>query len=701
MDQKWDGIRKQAKKNNENSILFSLCECNPTKSSISLHNLCTKHRHKTTELPPTGLAYDTGSHSVLKVLLLPKFQPRKRKPTCCRTSQRLSHMMNDVTCIVYCAHMDTSALCIRVCCMCVLRPLSSPTTSAQKETNTKDTATIHRDTMPKRHADSTQDENPRKRRQLSADEAFVEAARNGDTTAVWEVLDKYFTVRKTTAFDAAHEACRGNHDECLALLLPYVETTQMGFGILLSECVHADHAACTKVLLQHWKSVCNDVAFVGHESKHSTGQSASLCPAMWSDPAVCRVLIDAGADLHTKNEIEQSPLHYACASGALDVVKMLVEAGAGVRDTNDKGWTCLHVAARFAHIETVRYLAGLPEDDLNFEDSDNRTALHLAVCEKLTDVVQVLIDAGADIDTVNKDGWAPLDSACKYGTLDVVKMLVEAGTGLRDTIDEGWTCLHIAACFGHTETVRYLMGLPFVDMNHRDGNNRTALCVAVDEEHTDIVQVLFDAGADIDTQNNEGWSPLHYACLTGALDVVRMLVRAGAEVRTTDNDGCTCLHGAARYGYTKTVRYLVGLPEVELDHRDDDNNSALHLAVDENRTDIVQVLIDAGADIDTQNHAGCSPLHSACASGTLEVLKLLVRGGAGVRTTNDQGRTCLHLAAELGHIDIVRYLVGLPEVELNRRDTEKNYTALQYAVQEKHTEVTQVLLDALYVVFGV
>ena len=82
-------------------------------------------------------------------------------------------------------------------------------------------------------------------------------------------------------------------------------------------------------------------------------------------------------------------------------------------------------------------------------------------------------------------------------------------------------------------------------------------------------------------------------------------------------------------------------------------------------------------------------------------MKMLVRAGAGVRATNDKGRTCLHVAAEPGHIDIVRYLAGLPEVELNHRDTEKNYTALQYAVQEKHMDVVQVLLDALYVVFGV
>ena len=119
--------------------------------------------------------------------------------------------------------------------------------------------------MSKRHTDSTPDEKAPKRRKLS-DSVLVEAARNGDTTAVRVGLEKLSpdTDSKTVAFDTVHEACRGNHDECLALLLPYVETTQMGFGMLLSECIHADHTACTEVLLQHWKSVCSNVAFVPH-----------------------------------------------------------------------------------------------------------------------------------------------------------------------------------------------------------------------------------------------------------------------------------------------------------------------------------------------------------------------------------------------------------------------------------------------------
>ena len=519
----------------------------------------------------------------------------------------------------------------------------------------------------------------------------MEAARNGDTTAVRAVLEKLNPDRKKVAFDAAHEACRGNHDECLTLLLPYVETTQMGFGMLLSECVHADHVACTEVLLQHWKSVCNNAAFVRLESKHSAGQSASLCPAMWSDPAVCRVLIDAGADLHTKDEKQHSPLHYASESGALDVVKMLVEAGTRVRATDDEGWTCLHLAARFGHTETVRYLVGLPDDDLDFRDSDNHTALHLAVREKLTDVVQLLIDAGADIETENKDGWSPLHSACEAGELDVVKMLVEAGAGVRATNYKGWTCLHVAACFGHTETVRYLVDLPEVDVNHRDTDNRTALCFA---KRTDAVQVLLDAGADIDAKDNKRRAPLFYACDSGALDVVKVLVRAGA-----DDGGGTCLAHAASCGRTETVRYLVGLPEVDVNHQNADNcfhNTALQEAVLWKQTDVAQVLIDAGADIDTQTNCNLSrsPLHTACILGTLDVVKMLVEAGAGVRATDTKGRTCLHVAACCGYTETVRYLVSLPEVDVNHQDSDDNHTALQYAMEGNHTDVAQVLIHA-------
>ena len=546
--------------------------------------------------------------------------------------------------------------------------------------------------MSKRHADSTPDEKAPKRRKLS-DSVLVEAARNGDTTAVRVGLEKLSpdTDSKTVSFDAVHEACRGNHDECLALLLPYVETTQMGFGMLLSECIHADHTACTEVLLQHWKSVCSNVAFVPH------GQEADIesktprpCPAMWADPAVCQVLIDAGADIETKDEKGCVPLLRASISGKIAVVKMLVEAGAGVRVTDNERVTCLILASFFGHTETVRYLVGLKDVDVNHAENNGLTALHCAVKEGLRAVVEVLIDAGADIETKDTQGFSPLHTASIFGKLGTVNVLIEAGADVRATDNEGQTCLMLASGVGHIDTVRYLVSLKDVEVNHHEHNSGfTALHFAVKEGHGDVVQVLIDAGADVQTK------PVMLASSSGYLDIVKMLVEAGAGVRVTDNEGVTCLILASGAGHTETVRYLVGLKDMDVNHVwDVAGHTALGIAVTKGYHDVVEVLIDAGADIEAKSKdSGRSPLLFASSLGHLVIVKILVEAGAGVRVTVDEGDTCLILAAYFGHTETVRYLVGLKDVDVNHQGM-NNQSALHSAVQEGHPDVVRVLIDA-------
>ena len=467
-----------------------------------------------------------------------------------------------------------------------------------------DTLPLHRSsqqglqkTMSKeeQHADSTLSEKA-KRRQPSADEVLVEAARNGDTAAVRAGLEKLSpdADSKTVTFDAVHEACRGNHDECLTLLLPYVETTQMGFGILLSECIHADHTACTEVLLQHWKSVCSNVAFVPLRSKGQKGD----WPAMWSDPAVCEVLIGAGADIETKGDMGRTPLHYACESGELAVVKMLVKAGARVRAT-DHGWlTCLMLASSGSgNTETVRYLVGLPQVDVRYRHSlDRCSALHIAV-RKDAAIVQVLIDAGADIEAKTALEKSPLYWACFSGELGVVETLLRAGAGVQSTDTKGNTCLMLASICGHTEIVRTLLCMPEVQLDQPDYNGRTALHHAATKKHADVVQVLIDAGADIEAKTRLDRSSLHKASGSGGLDIVKMLVSAGADVRAINSDGHTCLFTASFQGHTDIVRYLVGLPEVEVNHRGTSGHTALYYARQKGHVDVVQVLLEHGAEV--------------------------------------------------------------------------------------------------------
>ena len=455
--------------------------------------------------------------------------------------------------------------------------------------------------------------------------------------------------------------------------------------------------SCTEVLLQHWKSVCSNVAHVPLESEDTEVKAKGLCPAMWSDPAVCEVLIDAGADIETReNYWGYFPLLFACRSGSLDVVKLLVRAGAEVRVTNYEGDTGLSLAVYHGHTDVVRYLAGLKEVELDHANNHGQTALRVAVEHKRADLVEVLIDAGAEIEARDSKGRSPLSVAAYLGQLVIVKQLVRAGAELGTVDAEGRTCLHIAASCRNTDMVRYLVGLPEMGVNHVDTNGCTALHAAAQRGYADVVQVLVDAQADIETRDNKGHSPLLSACAShsdsGQLVIVKQLIRAGADVSTVSRQRRTCLHLAASYGLPDIVRYLVGLPEVDVNHVDTNGRTALHDA----SVDVVQVLVDVGADIEVRDNEGRSPLLSSTSdsySGKLAIVKQLVEAGAGVRTLDTEGRTCLHLAVYYGHSDVVRYLAGLKEVELDHANNH-GQTALRVAVEYKRADLVEVLIDA-------
>ena len=387
--------------------------------------------------------------------------------------------------------------------------------------------------------------------------------------------------------DAVREGCRGNHHKSLALCLTCFETTQMGFGILLSERVHAGHSACTEVLLQHWKSVCSNDAFVpyGHQEDSDT---PGPCPAMWADPAVCQVLIDAGTDIEIEDEDGCTPLLRASMSGKFATVKLLVEAGARVSVADEDGQTCLTYATVYGHTQTVRYLVGLPGVDMSHRDNSyfGYTAMLMAA-EKHADVLEVLIDAGADIEATNNTGMSPLLVASWFGNLRSVEVLLKAGAGVSVADNEGRTCLTLAAFNGHTETVP-LLCMPEVDVNQSLGGC-TPLHGAAAKNHSDVAQVLIDAGADIEARA-DGETPLHYACMGGALRVAQMLVEAGAVCELAECQGL-----ASHNGHTEIVRYFAGLREVDVRHRNPRYHTALHYARQEQHAGVVRVLLKHGA----------------------------------------------------------------------------------------------------------
>lgn len=153
---------------------------------------------------------------------------------------------------------------------------------------------------------------------------------------------------------------------------------------------------------------------------------------------------------------------------------------------------------------------------------------------------------------------------------------------------------------------------------------------------------------------------------------------------------------AAERGDTDTVADLIR-SDAAINGKDSEGRTALMLAVYNNDAATAKVLLDAGADVDLQDHMKNNPFLYAGAEGYLEILRLTIAAGADPTITNRYGGTALIPAAERGHVDIIEELLTTTEVDINHVNN-LGWTALMEAVilndgNETQQRVVQMLID--------
>uniref|UniRef100_A0A3Q2QDF2 Ankyrin repeat domain 52 n=1 Tax=Fundulus heteroclitus TaxID=8078 RepID=A0A3Q2QDF2_FUNHE len=418
--------------------------------------------------------------------------------------------------------------------------------------------------------------------------------------------------------------------------------------------------------------------FMFQDQEQSTPLHAA---AYLGDVHVMELLINAGANVNSKDQGLLTPLHRAAASRNERAVGLLLKHKAEI-NARDKFWhTPLHMAA--ANWATSCAAALIPHVcSLDVTDKLGRTPLHHAAHSGHAEMVNLFLRKGASANAKDKKERQPIHWAAHLGHLDVLKLLVSHIAEVMCKDKHGYTPLHVAAASGHVDVVRCLLrlrvevkvALPiWVSCNVKQIKVYFIFCIfhtvkSVELEFSlKMLEKVFNVTFPV---NKEGKSPLHMAAMQGRFTSSQILIQNGGEIDCLDVNGNTPLHIAARYGQellTSTLltngaargrqgihgmlplhfAALFGFPDCcrKLLSNDDYGRTCLHAAASGGNVECLNLLINNGAELDIKDDLGRSPLHYAAANGNSQCTISLVRAGAEVNEADLTGCSPLHYAA--------------------------------------------------------
>jgi len=297
--------------------------------------------------------------------------------------------------------------------------------------------------------------------------------------------------------------------------------------------------------------------------------------------------------------------------------------------------------------------------DVNLRDSNGMTPLHIAARANDLKSVRSLIIAGASVTAIAFDGTTPLHCCCQTGDgCDVASALLDSTSTLKEGARKtkhgvsGVTELHDAAEAGDVRTVKLLLDHT-VDVNAATSCGMTPLHFAAKHGFIDVATCLLSKGAHLEIaavdSKGSGVVAVHLAAEFNHSDMLNALVAAGADVKKcrvySGRGGVSCLHLAVIKRNLDMIRTLLDEHNMTVNAQDADGATALHLAARAGFTDVAQVLLKRGAEVDIGMTSGQSydqtALHCAVRYKHHELARLLVRSGADINATEKMANTKL------------------------------------------------------------
>jgi len=230
-----------------------------------------------------------------------------------------------------------------------------------------------------------------------------------------------------------------------------------------------------------------------------------------------------------KEDVEKVLMEAASKSDVEGFRKTYEERGKELKDINFviDGWTVLHTAATVGCAELVKFILGIQGVDVNAKGKKGATPLTCAIENHHEDCAKLLLEEGhADINA-GEGSWNPILSAAFKGDVASLKFLIANSKGNLDVEmvqkeAKGYHAIHFAAA---------------------SKDNGPELCAT-----------LLDAGADINSLNDNGQTPLHIAVFWNNVDVVKLLLERGADKTIKNKSGRTAEELAIHYDHLEIMK---------------------------------------------------------------------------------------------------------------------------------------------------
>jgi ankyrin repeat protein len=299
----------------------------------------------------------------------------------------------------------------------------------------------------------------------------------------------------------------------------------------------------------------------------ATGATPVADAAMARDAAAVRALLKQAADVNGAQGDGMTALHWAASNGDAALAQMLAYAGANVRATTRiNGYTPLFLASQAGHADVVDVLINAGAD-AKAVSTTGSTPLMLAASAGAVDAAKRLLDAGADVNAKESArGQTALLFAAANNRVPVIRLLAERGADLGTAtkiLDLFEVSRHEEASGpqrGRQSRTRQPQvpgverGFNYLELIGNQGGV-TALHYAARQGYREAAQVLVDAGADVNQLSGDQSSPLLVAAINGHFDLAKFLLDNGANPRLASGNGATPLFAVLNCEWAPKANY--------------------------------------------------------------------------------------------------------------------------------------------------